>query len=201
MLWMRRPPPSELAGPYGPGDPQALTCFIHACPGGLFARPDMLGDHAQATDFAQEVFLLAWRGARDSPATGLRPGLARRLTRERAIDELRRTARLGETAPLARHASRASPHRSALADAAELTPGRAESLSRLASGTTRRPLVLAFFQGLSRREIATLPRTPLGTIKARIRRALDAAAAVARRVRLRERTEDIQNGLPHVRQS
>jgi RNA polymerase sigma-70 factor (ECF subfamily) len=36
----------------------------------------------------------------------------------------------------------------------------------------REALFLAFFQGLSHQEIATCLRTPLGTIKARIRRAL-----------------------------
>ena len=36
----------------------------------------------------------------------------------------------------------------------------------------RDALLLAFFQGLSHQEIATCLRTPLGTIKARIRRAL-----------------------------
>jgi RNA polymerase sigma-70 factor (ECF subfamily) len=36
----------------------------------------------------------------------------------------------------------------------------------------RDALFLAFFQGLSHQEIATCLRMPLGTIKARIRRAL-----------------------------
>jgi RNA polymerase sigma-70 factor (ECF subfamily) len=36
----------------------------------------------------------------------------------------------------------------------------------------REALVLAFFHGLSHQEIATRLQTPLGTIKARIRRAL-----------------------------
>ena len=38
--------------------------------------------------------------------------------------------------------------------------------------TQREALVLAFFHGLSHQEIATRLQTPLGTIKARIRRAL-----------------------------
>jgi RNA polymerase sigma-70 factor (ECF subfamily) len=58
----------------------------------------------------------------------------------------------------------------ALADAAERQAVR-DALAALPA-EQRDALFLAFFQGLSHQEIATCLRTPLGTIKARIRRAL-----------------------------
>ena len=58
----------------------------------------------------------------------------------------------------------------ALADAAERQAVR-DALAALPA-EQRDALFLAFFQGLSHQEIATCLRTPLGTIKAGIRRAL-----------------------------
>ena len=58
----------------------------------------------------------------------------------------------------------------ALADAAERQAVR-DALAALPA-EQRDALFLAFFQGLSHQEIATCLRIPLGTIKARIRRAL-----------------------------
>ena len=62
------------------------------------------------------------------------------------------------------------PAPAALADAAERQAVR-DALAALPA-EQRDALFLAFFQGLSHQEIATCLRTPLGTIKARIRRAL-----------------------------
>ena len=69
-----------------------------------------------------------------------------------------------------KQALHALPAPVALADAAERQAVR-DALAALPA-EQRDALFLAFFQGLSHQEIATCLRTPLGTIKARIRRAL-----------------------------
>ena len=153
-------------------DPQALDLFYTRHARAVFSLAlTMLGDHAQATDLAQEVFLVVWRSAGTYQPTGSARAWLLRLTRNRAIDELRRDRRrLAQTAPLSAPRVQALPAPLALADAAERQDVR-KALAALPA-EQRDALVLAFFQGLSHQEIATCLRTPLGTIKARIRRAL-----------------------------
>jgi len=131
----------------------------------------MLEDHARATDLTQDVFLLVWRSAGTYQHTDSARSWLLRLTRNRAIDELRRDRqRLASESTLPEQRFHALPAPLALTDAA------ARQTVRDALGTLpaeqRDALVLAIFQGLSHQEIATCLRTPLGTIKTRIRRAL-----------------------------
>ena len=151
-------------------DPQALDLFYTRHARAVFSLAlTMLGDHARATDLAQEVFLLVWRSAGAYQPTGSARAWLLRLTRNRAIDELRRDRRRrASEAPLSAPLVQALPV--PLADAAERQAVR-EAVAALPA-EQRDALVLAFFQGLSHHEIATCLRTPLGTIKARIRRAL-----------------------------
>jgi RNA polymerase sigma-70 factor (ECF subfamily) len=153
-------------------DPQALDLFYARHARAVFSLAlTMLGDHARATDLAQEVFLLVWRSAGTYQPTGSARAWLLRLTRNRAIDELRRDRRhRASEAPLPARLIQALPAPLALADAAERQAVR-EAVAALPA-KQRDALVLAFFQGLSHQEIATCLRTPLGTIKARIRRAL-----------------------------
>jgi len=153
-------------------DPQALDLFYTRHARAVFSLAlTILGDHARATDLAQEVFLLVWRSAGAYQPTGSARAWLLRLTRNRAIDELRRDRRhRASTAPLPARLIQALPAPPALADAAERQAVR-EAVAALPT-EQRDALVLAFFQGLSHHEIATCLHTPLGTIKARIRRAL-----------------------------
>ena len=153
-------------------DPQALDLFYTRHARAVFSLAlTMLGDHARATDLTQEVFLLVWRSAGAYQPTGAARAWLLRLTRNRAIDELRRDRRhRAREAPLAAPLVQALAAPLALADAAERQAVR-EAVAALPA-EQRDALVLAFFQGLSHQEIATCLRTPLGTIKARIRRAL-----------------------------
>ena len=153
-------------------DPQALDLFYTRHARAVFSLAlTILGDHAQATDLAQEVFLLVWRSAGAYQPTGSARAWLLRLTRNRAIDEVRRARRhRARTAPLSAPLIQALPAPLALADAAERQAVR-EAVAALPT-EQRDALVLAFFQGLSHHEIATCLRTPLGTINARIRRAL-----------------------------
>ena len=153
-------------------DSKALDTFYTRHARAVFSLAlTMLGEHTRATDLAQDVFLLVWRSAGTYQPTGsARPWLLR-LTRNRAIDELRRDRRrLANESTLPEQIFHGLPAPPTLADAAEPQAGR-DALVALPA-EQRDALFLAFFQGLSHQEIATCLRTPLGTIKARIRRAL-----------------------------
>ena len=153
-------------------DPKALDMFYTRHARAVFSLAlTMLGEHARATDLTQEVFLLAWRSAGTYQPTGSARAWLLCLTRHRAIDELRRDRRrLAHVSALPKQALHALPAPLALADAAERQAVR-DALAALPT-EQRDTLFLAFFQGLNHQEIATCLRTPLGTIKALIRRAL-----------------------------
>ena len=75
-------------------DPKALDTFYTRHARAVFSLAlTMLGDHTRATDLTQDVFLLVWRGAGTYQPTGSARAWLLRLTRNRAIDELRRDRR------------------------------------------------------------------------------------------------------------
>jgi RNA polymerase sigma-70 factor (ECF subfamily) len=153
-------------------DPKALDIFYTRHAQVVFSLAlTMLGDHARATDLTQDVFLLVWRSAGTYQHTDSARSWLLRLTRNRALDELRRDhRRLASESTLPKQRFHALPAPLALTDAAERQTVW-DAMDTLPA-EQRAALVLAFFQGLSHQEIAACLRTPLGTIKARIRRAL-----------------------------
>jgi RNA polymerase sigma-70 factor, ECF subfamily len=131
----------------------------------------ILGNRLHAADLTQEVFLLVWRHAGIYRPIGEPRAWLLRLTRNRAIDELRRERRRPQGNPgLAEEVLQFIPAPSAIDETVEHREVR-EAVSALPEAQ-RQALLLAFFHGLSHQEIATQLRTPLGTVKARIRRAL-----------------------------
>jgi len=165
-------PDASLLARMAQRDPKALDLFYTRHARAVFSLAlTMLGDHTRATDLTQDVFLLVWRSAGTYQPTGSAQTWLLRLTRHRAIDELRRDhRRLASESTLPEQRFHALPAPLALTDAAERQAVR-DALGTL-QAEQRDALVLAFFQGLGHQEIATCLRTPLGTIKARIRRAL-----------------------------
>jgi RNA polymerase sigma-70 factor (ECF subfamily) len=128
----------------------------------------LLSDPAAAEDLVHDVFLEAWRNA-DSYAQqrgSVRTWLLVRL-RSRALDRLRAeqvrsrkrepglgAAQVGET-----------PH-----DELQREPDRKRVLEALAQldAQQRETLELAYFEGLSAREIAERMQAPIGTVKSRL---------------------------------
>ena len=165
-------PDASLLARMAQRDPKALDLFYTRHARAVFSLAlTMLGDHTRATDLTQDVFLLVWRSAGTYQPAGSARAWLLRLTRNHAIDELRRDRRrLASESTLPAPRFHALPAPLALTDAAERQAVR-DALATLPA-EQRDALVLAFFQGLSHQEIATCLRTPLGTIKARIRRAL-----------------------------
>src|SRR5215470_13008848 len=102
-------------------DPKALDMFYTRHARVVFSLAlTMLGEHTRATDLTQDVFLLVWRSAGTYQPTGSARAWLLRLTRNRAIDELRRDRRrLANEAILPEQSFQALPAPLALADAAE----------------------------------------------------------------------------------
>ncbi len=153
-------------------DSKALDTFYTCHAQAVFSLAlTMLGDRVRAADLTQDVFLLVWQSAGAYQPIGPARAWLLRLTRNRALDVLRRDRlRLASELQLPEPVFQALPAPLARADAAERQAVR-DALAALPADQ-RDALFLAFFQGLSHQEIATCLRTPLGTIKARIRRAL-----------------------------
>jgi len=136
----------------------------------------ILDDPKEAEDALQDGFLHVWHKAssydarRSSPTTW-----AFMIFRNKAIDRLRSRARHGRGME---RIAREEPSQAAPAafpdDGAEINERRQAVKAALESipEDQRDALKLAFFSGLTQTEIAERTGTPLGTVKARIRRGL-----------------------------
>jgi len=129
---------------------------------------------AVATDVVQDAFLQIWQKAASfDPAKGNAEAWLVTIVRYRALDAVRRNARevLTDDPTLGDDRIDATP------DALSLLEGRRDGARLRACLETleeinRRSIVLAFVDGLSHSEIADRLATPLGTVKAWIRRGL-----------------------------
>lgn len=134
----------------------------------------VLGEWTAAQDVAQDVFVELWSHPdRYDPAVGSLRTYLTVLARRRAIDmvrsELRRIARQERNHRLTPHAGIASP--SDEVEAAEAA-GVVRAAVRLLPDSQREVVELAYFSGLSYREVALAVGIPEGTAKSRLRLAL-----------------------------
>jgi len=138
---------------------------------GLLMR--ILNNREEAEDVLQEVFLQAWRKAADFDQNRGRPFTwLVTLARSRGIDRLRTLAareRLAEAG-----AQGASEQTSDAATDAFKSEQRGLVTNALAQlpDEQKRPIMLAYFDGLTQSEIATRLGAPLGTVKTRMRTGL-----------------------------
>ena len=155
----------------GAGAEQAFaTLFDRHSPVVLGLLERMLGAGGEAEEVLQDVFLQIWRqAARYQPELKTPRGWMLMLARSRALDRLRSSAarerredRLqresaGLTAPVGGDRLEAAEHRRRLAAALLRLPAE-----------QRQAVELAFFHGLTHREIAVRLGAPLGTVKSRV---------------------------------
>ena len=156
------------------GETHALEALYsqHASSCLSFAR-SILVDVQHAEDVVQEVFLNLWCHADrfDARRSSVRAWLML-LTHRKAVDRVRAEQRrktwlLG---PEHDHPDQ-RPGPDAQAIIAVLSVRAREALAALPPAT-RETLVLAYWGGYTQKEIALLTRTPLGTVKGRVRNAL-----------------------------
>ncbi|MBI3967040.1 MAG: sigma-70 family RNA polymerase sigma factor [Chloroflexi bacterium] len=131
----------------------------------------LLSEPEAAEEVVQEVFLRLWRQPTSyDPQRGLLLPWLLSVTHHRCIDELRRRRRSAPIESIANVAPLAD-ERTDPADQAWLTERREVVRSALLTlpAEQRRALELAYFGGLTQREVAEHTGEPLGTIKTRIR--------------------------------
>jgi RNA polymerase sigma-70 factor, ECF subfamily len=164
-----------LAARLAAGDDHALAeVFDRLAPVVYGAALRVLGEGTAAQDVAQDVFVELWTHPdRYDPAAGSLRTYLIVVARHRAVDvvrsELRRIARQE------RH-YRLSPEQPHLSVSDEVTAAEAASVVRAAvrqlPEAQRRVVELAYFQGLTCREVALAADIPEGTAKSRLRLAL-----------------------------
>jgi RNA polymerase sigma-70 factor (ECF subfamily) len=156
-------------------DPEALSTLYDRYGGILKALViRVIHDEAEADDLLQEIFMQIWKQAKNySQKKGQALGWIVTLTRRRAIDRLRKRQayhRVTERLELeTEHQPDAWIHNRIdddilQDDLRQFLRRRIEALPAL----QRQAIDLAFFKGMSQREIAIFTNTPLGTIKTRL---------------------------------
>ena len=156
----------------------------------------LLEDVDEAEEVVEETFWQAWRqAARYEASRGAVPTWLTTIGRSRALDRLRARRRLREE-PLSQIGA---PQPERVADAplapddpltgAEASERRAIVIAALGAlpPEQRAVIELAYFGGLSQSEIATHTGQPLGTVKTRVRLAMD---------KLRERLGMLRDRVP-----
>jgi RNA polymerase sigma-70 factor (ECF subfamily) len=137
----------------------------------------IVGDHSAAEEITQDVFMRVWEkaGTYDAGKAKVITWLSR-IARNQAIDVLRRRNRRGEhereTWEFLKFAADRVDHDPV--EDVELSSQRKEVRAAVAAlpENQQQALSLAFFQGLTHRQIAEKLGVPLGTVKTRIRDAM-----------------------------
>ena len=173
----RHPDPGEdrLLARFRAGDESAFAAVFDGWSGAVFRlAAGILGEDTEAEDVVEETFWQAWRTRETfDPRRGTLTAWLMTIARSRALDRRRATGRRRETVmdPPALAAVPAAQPR----DAAEV-----EEVSRLVRaalddlGVEQREVIqLAYFEGLSQSEIAERTAQPLGTVKTRVRLAME----------------------------
>jgi RNA polymerase sigma-70 factor (ECF subfamily) len=133
----------------------------------------LVHEGAEADDVLQEIFLQIWKEANNySPKVGKPLGWIVTIARRRAIDRRRRRQAYSRAQERYRELLERQPQRPRrdaertfiLADLRRFLKKRMRSLPRL----QREAVELAFFDGLTHREIAVATHAPLGTVKTRL---------------------------------
>jgi RNA polymerase sigma-70 factor, ECF subfamily len=167
---------TELYGRYGEMLRTMIDSLVH--------------EGAEADDVLQEIFLQIWKEADNySPKAGKPIGWMVTIARRRAIDRLRRRQAYFRAQERYRDMLDGQPQRPqrdaektfVLSDLRHFLKKRMRNLPRL----QREAIELAFFNGLSHREIAAATRAPLGTVKTRLELGLQKLTQAIRPLRSR----------------
>lgn len=168
---------AELLSLVAAGDEAAFGRLYDRFAPGLYSMViKMTGDEAEAQDVLQEAFSHIWRKAMTfDPRRSAAFTWAVMITRNKCIDRLRvrqRFARIAEKAAI--ETDQDTALEDSAAELAELRDdqGRVRAALAQVSADQRQAIELAFFNDFTHEEIAERLSTPLGTVKARIRRGL-----------------------------
>lgn len=161
------------------GDDGAFNYLYDTQAGLLFSVIfQVLRDPKEAEDVLQEAFVQIWRRAGKFDVTrGSLSTWAAMIARHKAIDRLRSRSRFSVAmqAVALENDLGLGQSRDTTPDQHSLDREECDEVQRAVQGMDRlqrEAILLAFFSGLTHVEIAAHLRTPLGTVKARIRRGL-----------------------------
>lgn len=170
----------ELVGRAARGDRPALRRLYDLySPSAMAIALRMLKNRTTAEEVVQDAFLEVWRRAREYDASrGTVSAWVATIARTRALDRLRAEGRLSA----AKEKAAAEPETPSVAPL-ELAVERQQRERVNAALATlpadqRTAIELAYFDGLTQREIAEKLNQPLGTVKTRVRLAMEKLAVV-----------------------
>lgn len=171
---------AELVRRIGDGNTDALRALYDRYGTIVFGMAlRVVGDRQAAEECTQDAFVAVWRraGSYDSERAKVSTWMIA-IARNRAVDLMRRRA--ARPAELHADVSRGdgSPDVADRIVTAESSEQVAAALAELPDDQ-REVLVLAYFQGLSHSEISERLQLPLGTVKGRVRLALDRLRVLA----------------------
>ncbi|MFF9901088.1 sigma-70 family RNA polymerase sigma factor [Streptomyces longispororuber] len=167
-----QPDLQELLARTARGDQEAFAAVYDRVAGAVLGLVrSVVRDHAQSEEVAQEVLLDIWRTApRYRPEKAPAMAWVMTLAHRRAVDRVRSA-----------QASAAREHKAALLDrtpefdeVSEQVETRLEREQvrrclRALTEVQRQSVTLAYYRGLTYREVAELLALPLGTVKTRLR--------------------------------
>ncbi len=157
------------------GDSAALAALYRRHVGVVLSvSRQVTTEEGVAEDVAQEVFLYLWKeSTRFDPARGSLRSFLAVLARRRALDRVRgdHAARRRDHVEFLRHANVWSPGPEEATYSSLLAGGVREAVATLPA-PLRDAVCLAYFSGLTYREVARALGVPEGTTKSRLRRAL-----------------------------
>lgn len=163
----------ELMQRVARGDEEALALLYdrHAATVyGLALR--LTGSKQESEEVVQDVFLRVWQhAARFDDRLGSLGSWLTAVTRNSAIDRLRKKNRRLTTISLSAHMAPIGYEETGV-ERRLLLDDIQQSLSGLPP-TLRQVLELAYFEGLTHREIAEFLLIPMGTVKSRLRQAVE----------------------------
>jgi len=168
---------AELLGRIASGEEAAFATLYDRFSPGLFSLVmKMVQDEKEAQDVLQEGFSHIWRRASTYDATRSSAFTwAVMIFRNKAIDRLRIRQRQQRTVDRVTeefaHVADGADHTTEAVDMREDCARVRSALGEI-PGEQKAAIELAFFGGLTHEQIAAKLDTPLGTVKARIRRGL-----------------------------
>lgn len=154
-------------------DESALAVLYDRYAGMLFSvLHRILRDTQAAEEILQDIFFQLWRTANQfDPKRGSLPGWLTVIARNRAISRLRRQR--PEQCDELIEGTVAMPYNLETVAAQQQLMGRIKAALENLSKEQRAALELAYFEGLTHSEIARRTGDPLGTVKTRIRSAVE----------------------------
>lgn len=167
-----RPDPGELLGAVALGDEEAFAALHDIVVGPVLGVVrTVLRDPAQSEEVAQEVLVEVWRSApRYRPERGTAVNWVLTMAHQRAVDRVRSV----RAAAGREHRAALLDHAPAYDEVAEEVADRLEreQVRRCLDGLTelqRQAVELAYYRGLTHREVAEALGVPVGTVKTRLR--------------------------------